>query len=134
MKIRDKNDEERPKKYFDKLPKSYKVRETIQLKGGNKNEKISKETDLFEKNKRNPLEKFKKRYEIEKEKKTKCEADFEKENSNLNRYYVDKFIDDYKTGYHPINLKEIHNQDLHLENARGKKENLNQQKLWEKLA
>ena len=132
IKKREKINSEKPKIFFEKLPKSYKVRETIQLSDFGK-EKISEETKLFDRNKKNPLFKYKKRYQIEKQFKKKCENDLKKEDEKLDRYYVDKFIDDYKTGFHPISLKKMKENDLHLEMAKGNKDHLHKKNLWDKL-
>lgn len=109
------------KRKLDKIPRSYKVRETINLN----HEKSLVQSDGFNQYRspeENRIMRYKKRYEFETNTREKGYAAQDKaEDRCLGRYFAQRFIEEYKEGLNPLTLQEVKKPDLRLEFAKGNK-------------
>jgi hypothetical protein len=106
---------------LEKIPRSYKLRETINLN----HEKSLVHSDGFSQY-RSPEEsritRYKKRYEFETQAREKGnQAQDKTEDRALGRYFAQRFVEEYKEGVNPLTLQEIKRDDLRLEFAKGNK-------------
>lgn len=109
------------KRKMDKIPRSYKVREMINLN----HEKNLIHSDVFNQYRspeENRISRYKKRYEFETKTREKGYAVQDKaEDLCLGRYFAQRFVEEYKEGVNPLTNQEIKKPELRLDFAKGNK-------------
>lgn len=87
------------------LPKSYKFREPINLNHEN-NTYITEGFEAFKFKEKSKLKRYKKRYEVENHfRELGNLIDDKSDNMKMNKFYAQRFLEEYKDGFDPITLE-----------------------------
>lgn len=111
-----------------KLPKSYKFREPINL-NHEKNTYITEGFEAFKFKEKSKLKRYKKRYEVENHfRELGNLMDDRSDNMKMNKFYAQRFLEEYKEGFDPITLEPATAINNTLKFALGNKKELVREK------
>ena len=126
------NEEEKQRKIFEfknsKVPKSYKFREPINL-NHEKNIYVSEGFEAFKCKEKAKMKRYQKKYEMEKYfRNLGNQIDDRNESMKMNKFYAQRFLEEYKEGFDPITLEPSNKVCETLKHALGNKKELVREK------
>ena len=111
-----------------RVPKSYKFREPINL-NHEKNTFLSEGFEAFKNKEKAKMKRYQKKYDMEKHfRELGATIDDRNENLKMNKFYAQRFLEEYKEGVDPITLGSVEHTNENLKHALGNKREIIREK------